>query len=88
MRIYTLWEEGGERELPWLVAAVDEYTVEDCGWPEKYDEERHATSTGGRVRRELLIEVPDSAVDKLFQTPEVKGKVIEYQQPESQPPKR
>ena len=67
MKIYTLWEEGGERELPWLVAAIDEYSVEECGWPEEYDKERHTKTS--RTRRELVIEIPDSAVEQLFKPP-------------------
>ena len=67
MIIYTLWEEGGEREMPWLVAAIDEYSVENCGWPEDYEKEREAKTA--RARRELRIEVPDAVVERLFKPP-------------------
>ena len=71
MKVYTLWEEGGEREMPWLVASIDEYTVEEVGWPEGYEKEREA-KPNGRTRRELLIEFPDEQVLKIFKTMKAK----------------
>lgn len=69
MRIYTLWEEGGE--VPWLVNAVDEYTVEDVGWPEAYDKDR---AEQRHLRRELIVEISDDVVTGLFRPPVVKVK--------------
>jgi hypothetical protein len=65
MKIYTLWEEGDALDAPWLVAAVDEYTVEEAGWPEDYAKEKDL-KPNGRQRRELLIEFPDEQVTKIF----------------------
>jgi len=71
MKIYTLWEDHVDGDSPWLVAAVDNDLVEDEGWPESYDKERHTQPSGGRVRRELVIEFPDAAVVQLFTAPKV-----------------
>jgi hypothetical protein len=79
MKIYALWEEGDAREMPWMVAAVDEYSVEDCGWPDEYLKERDKTPHDRR-RRELTIEIPDSAVTKLFDTPVVQGKAVKSEE--------
>lgn len=71
MKIYTLWGYSPDGdEAPWLVAAVDEYTVEaHDGRPEFYaDEMKYG-------RREMAIEIPDAAVRKLFKAPMVKGEV-------------
>lgn len=56
--------------MPWLVDAVDEYTIENADWPESYVEKRKQP----RIR-ELAIEIPESAVTNLFRTASVKGKV-------------
>jgi hypothetical protein len=71
MKVYTLWEEGGEREMPWLVASIDEYSVEENGWPEDYEKEKDL-KPNGRQRRELLIEFPDEQVLKIFKTMKAK----------------
>jgi hypothetical protein len=71
MKIYTLWEEGDGGDCPWLVAAVDDETVGECGWPPDYEKKREE-KPNGRIRRELLIEFPDSAVTELFKISKVK----------------
>lgn len=72
MKIYTLWHEGQGGDIPWLVGAVDEYTVdENNGFPEAYAEMRKRT-----YHRELVIDVPENAVRTLFDSPEVKGSII------------
>lgn len=74
MKITTLWERGAEGDMPWLVSAYDEYTEEEHnGEPEFFRKERLADPK----RRVLIIEVPDQAVTKLFQTPKVQGKAVE-----------
>lgn len=75
MKIRTLWEEGYTRaSMPWLVASCDEYTEEEHGGiPELYQEELDKRTTH---RRELIIEIPDSAVQKLFEAPVIQGKVL------------
>jgi hypothetical protein len=73
MRIYTLWHEGQGGDLPWLVGAVDEYTVDENRgkFPENYAELR------ARVyHRELIIDIPQKAVSALFESPEVEAKVV------------
>lgn len=72
MKIYTLWHEGQGGDIPWLVGAVDEYTVdENNGFPEAYAEMRDRI-----YHRELVIDVPENAVRALFAAPEVKGAIV------------
>jgi len=71
MRIYTLWHEGDDGDIPWLEAAVDEYTVDECDFPPAYEEKRK----DARVR-ELIIDVPEKAVRALFDSPEVKATIV------------
>lgn len=73
MKIRTLWEgEEDSNNMPWLVAAVDEYTIEEhSGLPDSYVEEMSEN------RRELVIEVPDAVVLKLFKPPVVKAEIVE-----------
>lgn len=67
MKIRTLWEHGLDTESPWLVVAVDEYTEDEHGGtPEFYQKE---LETNPAIRRELIIEIADRSVDKLFETP-------------------
>ena len=73
MRIYTLWHEGEGGDLPWLLEAVDEYTVdENGGFSEEY-----IKLLAQACHRELIIEVPAKAVRTLFESPEVKAKIVE-----------
>ena len=73
MQIRTLWEAPvDDNELPWLVMACDEYTIDEHGGklPEFYSKEMKDG------RRELVINVPESAVRKLFVAPVVNAEVI------------
>lgn len=74
MKIYTLWHEGQGGDLPWLVGAVDEYTVDENNglFPEAYAELRSRA-----YHRELILDVPEKAVCALFEAPEVKAEVVE-----------
>ena len=73
MRIYTLWHEGQGGDMPWLVGAVDEYTLEEINdFPPEYAEKR-----GQREHRELVLVVPEAAVRGLFESPEVKVRIAE-----------
>lgn len=72
MRIYTLWAEGDEGEMPWQVDSVDEYTVDNNGdFPETYKEKKNCGTY-----RELILCIPDEVVQRLFIPPEVAAKVI------------
>lgn len=72
MRIYTLWHEGDEGDAPWIVDAVDEYTIENHGeFPPTYAEKR-----GMVEHRELIIDVPEKAVRALFDSPEVLATIV------------
>ena len=71
MRIYTLWHQGDEGDIPWLTDAVDEYTVDENGFPPPYIEKR-----ADPFVRELIIEVPEKAVRGLFESPSVKATVV------------
>ena len=76
MKIYTLWHEGDPGDAPWIVDAVDEYTVDNnCEFPPSYQEKRKWASV-----RELVIDVPESAVRALFKTPTVKATVVKEDQ--------
>jgi hypothetical protein len=68
MKIRTLWQLVGPHDgPPWLVASVDEYTEKDHGCtPDFYQAELDKHTA---IRRELIIEIPDSTVGDLFQTP-------------------
>lgn len=71
MRIHTLWHSGDDDEMPWMLDAVDEYTIDsNNGFPESYKEKLAKYPTA----RELIIEVPDDHVEKLFRAVIVKGK--------------
>ena len=68
MRITTLWEGGRLGDAPWLVSAYDEYTEEEHnGEPDFYKKLREEDPN----RRELIIQIPDAAVNDLFKTPRV-----------------
>lgn len=74
MRIYTLWqrEGSGDQDIPWIVDAVDEYTIDNNGEvPAEYLKKRANINV-----RELVIDIPEAAVRKLFDSPEVKAKVV------------
>jgi len=54
--------------MPWLVDAVDEYTIDaNDGLPESY------TNSLKPGYRELIINVSDEAVLKIFRVPATKG---------------
>ncbi len=72
MKITTLWEDGLHNEMPWLVAAYDEHTFDECGEPPVYTAMREKNPK----RRELIIEIPDEAVELIFAAHEVQGEVI------------
>ncbi len=72
MRIYTLWHEGDDDEAPWIVDAVDEYTIDNnCEFPPPYLEKRADIHV-----RELIIDVPEGVVRALFTSPGVKATVV------------
>ncbi len=72
MRIYTLWHVGDDDDAPWIVDAVDEYTVDNnCEFPPPYAEKRSQPE-----HRELIIDVPEKAVRALFDSPEVKAEIV------------
>ena len=72
MIIYTLWHRGDDDDVPWIVDAVDEYTVDNnCEFPPDYVRKRDDINV-----RELIIDVPEDAVRALFDSPGVKAKVI------------
>jgi hypothetical protein len=72
MMIYTLWHAGDGDDLPWLVTAVDEYTVdENGGFPPEYFKRRE-----DKLVRELILQVPMKAVSALFESPTVEATII------------
>lgn len=74
MKLYTLWSQADatDDETPWMVAACDEFSVdENNGYPEDYLKLKDSDPK----LRELIIEIPQAAVIKLFRAPTVKGVV-------------
>lgn len=67
--------------MPNVVLCMDEYTLENCG-EEIWDEDVAAMlpKHGPGSTREAWIEVPDSAVTKLFETPVMSGKMVHEQE--------
>jgi hypothetical protein len=72
MRIYTLWHKSDDDSAPWIIAAVDEYTVDNnCEFPSDYRKQRE-----NHLVRELIIDVPEKDVKALFDAPAVKASVV------------
>ena len=72
MRIYTLWHRGDDDEAPWIIDAVDEYTIDNNGeFPPPYLKKREDINV-----RELILDVPEAAVHGLFDSPSVKATVV------------
>jgi hypothetical protein len=72
MRVYTLWHEGDPDEFPWILDAVDQYTVDSNGeFPPPYLKHRADV-----LVRELIIDISDDAVRALFSAPTVRATVI------------
>lgn len=72
MRIYTLWHQGDNNDAPWIIDAVDEYTIDNnCEFPPEYLKKREDI-----LVRELIIDVPEKAVRELFDSPDVKATVV------------
>jgi hypothetical protein len=73
MRIYTLWHRGDDDEAPWIIDAVDEYTIDNnCEFPPPYLKKREDINV-----RELILDVPEAAVRALFESPGVKATVVQ-----------
>lgn len=74
MKIYTIWDHEDPKDMPWLVTAVSEYVLDEYNGqlPDFYKKELDTNR-----RRELVIEIPDAAVVKLFTPLVVKGEVKE-----------
>jgi hypothetical protein len=82
MRVYTLWHEGDAGEVPWILDAVDQYTLNNsCEFPALYIRNRADTQV-----REMIIDIPEDAVRALFSVPSVKGTVIRDDPKVEQPP--
>lgn len=72
MRIYTLWHQGDNNDAPWIIDAVDEYTIDNnCEFPPEYLKKREDIHV-----RELIIDVPEKAVRALFESPDVKATIV------------
>lgn len=72
MRVYTLWHAGDDGEIPWLLNAVDQYTVDSNGeFPPPYLKHRADAQV-----QEMIIDIPEDAVRALFSAPTVRATVI------------
>ncbi len=70
MMIWTLWEDPGDGDMPYLVDAYDEYTKENCGevppaYQAKIDEDPK--------RKELILEISEGAVRALWEPKKIKA---------------
>lgn len=81
MKITTAWAESEvDGEMPWLIAAYDEFTEDSWGGTPEFFTEAckkygpDAEGNGPRVRI-LVIEIPQEAVEALFEAPVVNGEV-------------
>ena len=73
MLIHTLWHRGDDNDAPWIVDAVDEYTLYNNGeYPPAYLKKREDINV-----RELIIDVPEKAVRALFDAPKVIAAIVE-----------
>lgn len=71
MIVHTLWHRGDDNDAPWIVDAVDEYTLDNnCEFPPEYLKKREDINI-----RELIIDIPEAAVRALFEAPTVKATV-------------
>jgi hypothetical protein len=73
MIIHTLWHAGEDGDMPWIVDAVDEYTLDANGgeFTPEYLKKRADPSV-----RELLIDIPEKDVRALFDPPVVKATIV------------
>lgn len=70
--IHTLWHRGDGEDAPWIIDAVDEYTLDNnCEFPPDYLKKRADINV-----RELIIDVPEKAVRGLFDASSVKATVL------------
>lgn len=74
MKILTAWAHDGDPDhAPWLIAAVDEYTIEEHGGlPDFYLEARKSDWT----MREIWLDVAMGEIDGLFIEPTVRAQVV------------
>lgn len=83
MRITTAWAESEvDGEMPWLVSAYDEFTFDSWnGVPDFFTDavKKAGPDTEGRGPRVrvLEIEIPQEAVEALFESPVTRGEVVE-----------
>jgi hypothetical protein len=74
MRIHTLWQHDGSDDVPWILDAVDEYTIENhSGLPPDYADKMK----NNPALRELIIEIPEAAVRALFRPKAIKAEVVD-----------
>jgi hypothetical protein len=78
VKITTAWADNEPLMVPDLVSAYTEYDFDEWGDVPKPHADAVAKARGEGVEvRELVIEVPDEAVEALFATPTVTGTVVE-----------
>ena len=71
MIIHSLWHAGDDGHVPYLIDAVDEYTVDNNdAFPPEYLKRR-----ANPLVRELIIDIPEKDVRALFDPPVVKATV-------------
>lgn len=74
MKITTAWKNSPDG--PYLVSAYDEGEFDEWGKVPEWHTNAVNEDGGPGAIRELVIEIPDSAVANLFRTPTVKGTAI------------
>lgn len=66
MKVYMLWEQTEPNDGPYLIDAIDEYTIDAWGgWPDFFVAKQNVHT------RVLAVEVSDETVRNLFEIPVV-----------------
>jgi hypothetical protein len=68
MRIFCLFRNDDPDAMPWLVEAVDEYVVEENGFPPQYIKQKDAPNT-----KEIIVEVSGKDLIKAFAAVTLQG---------------
>lgn len=69
--------EGGGDEMPWVVGAWDEYTM-DANYQGFCDAlEEHRRKNAGSEVRTAEIEIPEGTLENIFRPIKIQGKLVE-----------
>lgn len=74
MKVHLIVER--EHGSHWILDAVDEWTIDEWNgkYPDSFEKKLKVNPSGTRI---LVVEIPDDAMERAFDTPVVKGEVVE-----------